>query len=157
MYNWEKMFDMICKKYTGDMLKEKYGAYMEQFIHTLKSENVDLYNKLMLGLYVLIYGEHFNKELADKAVSNMINSDGTKGAHWTLEETTSMAKNEGITFQHFNEYDWFYVINMIYSDFYKVFGSNTNMYVKTALEWLTDADVKAGKAYRYYVNVVDVA
>ena len=87
----------------------------------------------------------------------MINSDGTKGAHWTLEETTSMAKNEGITFQHFNEYDWFYVINMIYSDFYKVFGSNTNMYVKTALEWLTDADVKAGKAYRYYVNVVDVA
>ena len=73
------------------------------------------------------------------------------------EETTTTAKNEGIVFQHFNEYDWFYVMNMIYSDFYKVFGSNTNMYIKTALEWLTDADVKAGKAYRYYVNVVDVA
>ena len=65
-----------------------------------------------------------------------------------------IAKNEGISFKKFNEYDWFYVLNMIYSDFYKVFVNNTNLYVKTALEWLNDIDVKSGKAYRYYIKVV---
>ena len=43
---------------------------------------------------------------------------------------------------------------MIYSDFYKVFINNTNLYVKTAVEWLNDIDVTPGKAYRYYIKVV---
>ena len=97
---------------------------------------------------------HFNEELAKEAVENMKNADGTTGAHWSLKEAVEAAKNEGISFNNFNEYDWFYVLNMIYSDFYKVFNGNTNMYVKTAFEWLNDIDVKPGKAYRYYMQVV---
>ena len=154
MYNWEEMFNMICKKYTGEVLKEKYGACMEKFMRKLKNENQDLYYELMSGLYVLVFGEHFNEELAKEAVENMKNADGTTGAHWSLKEAVEAAKNEGISFNNFNEYDWFYVLNMIYSDFYKVFNGNTNMYVKTAFEWLNDIDVKPGKAYRYYMQVV---
>ena len=120
----------------------------------LKNENQDLYYELMSGLYVLVFGEHFNEELAKEAVENMKNADGTTGAHWSLKESVEAAKNEGISFNNFNEYDWFYVLNMIYSDFYKVFNGNTNMYVKTAFEWLNDIDVKPGKAYRYYMQVV---
>ncbi len=135
MYNWEEMFNIICKKYTGEALKEKYGACMEKFMR-------------------LVFGEHFNEELAKEAVESMKNADGTTGAHWTLQESIEAAKNEGISFKQFNEYDWFYVLNMIYSDFYKVFNGNTNMYVKTAFEWLNDIDVKPGKAYRYYLQVV---
>ena len=120
----------------------------------LKNENQELYSELMSGLYVLVFGEHFNEELAKEAVENMKNADGTNGAHWSLKEAVEAAKNEGISFNNFNEYDWFYVLNMIYSDFYKVFNGNTNMYVKTAFEWLNDIDVKPGKAYRYYMQVV---
>lgn len=154
MYNWEEIFNLICKKYTGEVLKEKYGACMEKFMRKLKSENQELYYELMSGLYVLVFGEHFNEELAKEAVENMKNADGTTGAHWSLKESVEAAKNEGISFNNFNEYDWFYVLNMIYSDFYKVFNGNTNMYVKTAFEWLNDIDVKPGKAYRYYMQVV---
>ena len=43
MYNWEEMFNIICKKYTGEVLKEKYGACMEKFMRKLKNENQELY------------------------------------------------------------------------------------------------------------------
>lgn len=164
MYNWQEMFNIICKRYTGEVLKEKYGACMEKFMRKLKNENEELYSELMDDLYVLVFGEHFCEELAKEAVENMKNADGTTGAHWSLKEAVEAAKNEGIKFNdlvkneissnNFNEYDWFYVLNMIYSDFYKVFNGNTNMYVKAAFEWLNDIDVKPGKAYRYYMQVV---
>ena len=98
MYNWEEMFNIICKKYTGEVLKEKYGACMEKFMRKLKNENQDLYYELMSGLYVLVFGEHFNEELAKEAVENMKNADGTTGAHWSLKESVEAAKNEGISF-----------------------------------------------------------
>ena len=45
MYNWPYMFNLICDKYTGDELKEKYGARMEKFVSKLKIANPDLYNQ----------------------------------------------------------------------------------------------------------------
>ena len=35
------------------------------------------------------YGPHFNEEQARKAVNKMENEDGTRGPHWSIEETTS--------------------------------------------------------------------
>lgn len=42
---------------------------------------------------------------------------------------------------------------MIYSDFYKVFGQDTNLYIKVAKAWLEDKDAENGKAYKYYQSV----
>lgn len=35
------------------------------------------------------HGPHFNEEYARKAVMKMENEDGTRGPHWSLEETTT--------------------------------------------------------------------
>lgn len=41
--------------------------------------------------YEAEHGPHFNEEHARKAVSKMENEDGTRGPHWSIEETTTLA------------------------------------------------------------------
>lgn len=85
----------------------------------------------------------------------MINEDGTKGAHWTVEETTLVAKQSGITFDNFNEYDWNYVMNMIYSDYYGAIPNEVSSYVKLAKKFIMDKDADKGKALKYYISFKD--
>lgn len=114
----------------------------------------DIHQKFYDKFYCSVFGDHFSEELAMKAVSCMENVDGSKGEHWTIEQTTNVAKQFGIMFNTFNKYDWYYVLNMMYSDYYKLFNSSTDTYVKLAKAWLEDPDVEEGKAYRYYKEVV---
>lgn len=67
--------------------------------------------------YEAEHGPHFNEEHARKAVSKMENEDGTRGPHWSVEETTALASQYGINLgSRFNRYDWFVALNMVYSD-----------------------------------------
>ncbi len=51
-------------------------------------------------------------------VKSMENADGTLGAHWTMEQTTAVAKQNGVAFEHISEIDWWVAMNVAYSDFY---------------------------------------
>lgn len=88
------------------------------------------------------HGPHFNEEYARKAVMKMENEDGTRGPHWSLEETTTLASQYGIALgSKFNRYDWFVALNMVYSDYYRVImnitgSNNTKHYVQALLEKL---------------------
>lgn len=105
-------------------------------------------------------GPHFNEEYALKAVSKMENEDGSHGPHWSLEETTSVAKQYDVSFTNkFNRYDWFVALNMVYSDYYKVIVSITNSanvknFVEFTKAWLNDKDVEEGKMWYYYIYVM---
>lgn len=89
------------------------------------------------------HGPHFNEEYARKAVMKMENEDGTRGPHWSLEETTTLASQYGIALgSKFNRYDWFVALNMVYSDYYRVImnitgSNNTKHYVEFAKAWLS--------------------
>lgn len=106
------------------------------------------------------HGPHFNEEHARKAVMKMENEDGTRGPHWSIEETTTLASQYGITLgSKFNRYDWFVALNMVYSDYYKVIinitgSNNTKNYVEFAKAWLNDKDIDEGKMWYYYVYVM---
>ena len=80
----------------------------------------------------------------------MSNEDGTTGGHWSLEETDSIARNHGIEFRSINKYDWNYVMNMIYSDYYGAIPNELTSYVKVAKKFLQDKDAPEGKALKYY-------
>ena len=120
----------------------------------LKVTHMDLYDKYYDKFYRSVYGDHFSEDLAKKAVSEMQNVDGTSGEHWTIDQTTTAAKQIGILFDTFNWYYCYYLLNMMYSDYYKLFNSSTDTYIKLARSWLMDPDVQEGKAYRYYREVV---
>lgn len=46
---------------------------------------------IRIKAYEAEHGPHFNDEHARKAVNKMENEDGTRGQHWSLEETTALA------------------------------------------------------------------
>ncbi len=106
------------------------------------------------------HGPHFNEEYARKAVMKMENEDGTRGPHWSLEETTTLASQYGIALgSKFNRYDWFVALNMVYSDYYRVIvnmtGSNNAKYfVELAKAWLCDKDIDEGKMWYYYIYIM---
>ena len=110
--------------------------------------------------YEMEHGPHFNEEHARKAVMKMENEDGTRGPHWSLEETSALASQYGISLSgKFNRYDWFVALNMVYSDYYRVImnitgSNNTKHYVEFAKAWLNDKDIDEGKMWYYYIYVM---
>lgn len=141
------MHKHLIKSASDEQLRE----FVDDALGMIKETNHDLYETLELHLYKEMYGCHFNEWLLEKALKNMINEDGTTGCHWTLEQTNSLAKQYTITFDKFNEYDWNYVMNMIYSDYYGAISNEVSSYVKLAKAFLMDKDAKEGKAFTYYM------
>lgn len=126
-------------------------SFAKNALSMLKETNPKTYKDLETHLYKEIYGEHFCDWLLDRATSKMSNEDGTNGPHWTVEQTTSVAKSLGITLDNFNEYDWNYVMNMMYSDYYGIGSNDASFYAKMAKRFLMDKDGPTeGKALYYY-------
>lgn len=130
---------------------EQLRDFVMDALTMLKETNPNTYEDLELYLYKEIYGNHFCDWMLEKAGRGMVNEDGSTGLHWTLDQTTSVAKSNSITFDTFNEYDWCYVMNMIYSDYYGAVPNETSVYVKMSKKFLYDKDAKEGKALCYYL------
>ena len=139
------------RKILKDANLEQLSSFIDSAILKIKAFDEKLYEDLEICLYKEVYGCHFNKWLLEKALSEMVNEDGTKGGRWTLEETTSIAKSNNVDFVGYNEYDWCYVINMVYSDFYGAIPNDTQVYAKIARKFLEDKDASKGKAFYYYL------
>lgn len=118
-------------------LEKHEGSLLEKGFTILKSE-------LAANMYEAINGPHFDEEHARYAVEGMENEDGTKGPHWTVEETTSVANQMGINLksEKHNKWDWFVAMNMIYSDFYKQ-AINGNKDAINTLSTNLNCDVKS--------------
>lgn len=111
----------------------------------------EVYEDIEEDIYLCVNGEHFDEDLAKQAVSEMINAGGTTGEKWSKERTDEAARIVGITE---NLWDFYYVINMYYSDYNTVIGEDITMAAKLSKAFIEDVDVPEGKAYRYYKYVV---
>ena len=141
---------MIFKEYYDG----EHGALFKKFdevLEIVKYMHPDKYRDIKNDIYVLINGYHFNESMLEEALESMDNEDGTKGGKWSLEDTNSLANSAGIRFEHFNEYDWNYTLNMLYSDYYSILGTSANNYANMAKKFLMDKDAPEGKALRYYM------
>lgn len=83
-------------------------------------------------------------------------SDGTKGCHWTLEQTQDVAKQRNITC---DPNDFWAVMNMMYSDYCQVAKRQSvdtpGFYADMAKAFLEDTDAADGKAYLYWDCIAD--
>lgn len=141
------MHTKMLKDATNDQLRE----FIDDALKMIKETNHCLYEDLEIYLYKEIYGCHFNEWMLEKALSKMINEDGSSGAHWNLTDSNNLAKQIGISFTNFNEYDWNYVLNMIYSDYYGSINNDVSTYAKLARKFIEDKDAPEGKALKYYL------
>ena len=115
-------------------------------IYDLKHTDKGYYHAIEYKLHTMAYGEHLTNEMAHKWVENMSNKDGTKGPHWTMDQTSQYAGRH-------NHSDFFAVLNMMYSDYFNP-KFDTNTYVELANDWLDDSDVPESKTLKYYMHVV---
>lgn len=127
--------DMVC-----------LAEILTDLVYDLKHTDHGYYKAIEYKLHKMAYGEHLTDELAQHWVADMQNKDGTKGPHWTMEQTNQYAGR-------YNHADFFAVLNMMYSDYYNA-KFDTNTYVELAHDWLDDPDVDAGKTLKYYMRVV---
>lgn len=139
--------DLFAEAMTKD--KETQDKFLEIFEHCVGK---DVMESSWWDLYTFLYGSHFCERTARKAVDGMKNKDGSYGELITKATTDETARKLGIVFVHFNEWDWYYAVNMVASDYYGVVDQAT--YYKIARAWLEDIDVPQGKAFRYWWKVV---
>lgn len=94
------------------------------------------------------------EEMADEWMHGLHNEDGTKGAHWTKEQTKQVMNQKGIKVEPL---DFWVIMNALYSDYCSVLKkhgvNNIDFYVDLACAWLNDKDAQEGKAARYFQYV----
>lgn len=91
------------------------------------------------------------EEMAEEWMHGLHNEDGTKGPHWTKEQTTQVMKQKGIKT---DPLDFYVVMNALYADYCSVLKkhnvNNIDFYTDLSAAWLNDKDAQEGKTARYF-------
>lgn len=114
--------------------------------------------KYLMDLYIEKYGEHINKEIAMNLVEEMAVTDGSgrpTGEKWSYQESKDVGMKNGINFAQVDSYEWYVVLNMMYSDYYrtaKKHGFNdSTFFAELASDWFSDVDAKENKTFCYFM------
>lgn len=115
-------------------------------------------NHYLLNFYVAQNGEMITPELAKILVSDFAITDGSKrvdGEKWTIEEAKKEGIKAGVNFESISIYDWYLVLNMMYSDYYSVYTQydlELDFFIKLAISWFNDVDAKENKTFNFFMN-----
>lgn len=138
----------IVKKLAENATKADMETLTEltgDFLESIKDKIPEV-EKLIMKIDLML-NPMFTRETAEYAVSKMKNEDGTDGGHWDYDTTTSVMKSKGYDF---NPCDWYYVLNMVYSDYFSK-DQPDDYYFKLAYDFLKDKDAPVGKAKKYFL------
>lgn len=116
------------------------------FIEKVREHHPEMVEDFLMKVD-LILNPDFTKETAKYVVSKMKNKDGTVGEHWNYDTTTKVLEAKGYGFK---SCDWYYVLNMVYSDYYKA-GRTDDTYVEMAYDFLSDVDGPEHKAKKWAI------
>lgn len=106
------------------------------------------------------HGERLTGDELHAWLHRMDNADGTTGQHWTEDQTGSIARVIGVSFDHVTPSEFCAAMNMMYSDYYPVgvkYGvDRAEFYADLAKAFLFDKDgpAPAEKLAEYYHKVV---
>lgn len=96
------------------------------------------------------------KEQAIGWVAFMENADGTRGGHWSMEETEVIRMQRGIDC---DSVMFFAAMNMMYSDYCraaeKTGAASIDFYAYMAKAFLDDKDAAPNKLARYYYFIAE--
>lgn len=145
-----KLEEMLEHMGTDKEKDEKLEHLILKYLHMLDEKD---YKKLLHEVFVIVNDGHFTCSMAKYAVSKMKNVNGTTGELVSMDKAESLIQQLNL---HVNKYDFYYVLNMAYSDYGKVLGSNPNMYINWAVAYLSDPDAKEGRALRQFFNEMEV-
>lgn len=136
-----------------DIDEEKREKVLETVAFSVRDLTHPQQFYLYMQLDLAINGPLFTKEQAQHAVACLENEDGSTGEYWTIEETTSALNSKGIKIEneHFNENDFYYMMNFIHSTIPDL--GSPDMYIKNALAWLRSKNSPHGIAKKIYYSL----
>ncbi len=111
-----------------------------------------------MELYKEKYGDKINYELAKDLVKDLAVTDDSgreTGEKWTMEEAKGMGDKVGIDFDKVSKCEFYLVLNMIYSDYFKLahkYGLPEVFYGEMAKAWFDDEDGAGDKTFRYFIH-----
>ena len=141
----------------ADAIYEEMRADGKDIVHEVMLVFKDKMPKEYCMLMHLIkYGCHiYDEEMYNEAVSHLkwANDKGS-GAKW---DVNTIVKLSEINFESedvkFYEYDYAYIVNMLWSDYCHIF-TETSYYLKMAKIYLTDPDYPGKADERAYKNAI---
>lgn len=96
-----------------------------------------------------------DRKEAEQWVMNMENADGTKGGHWTYDQTQLLMKQRNIDC---DPVEFYAAMNMLWSDYKKVvekYGiSGAEFWAELTKAFLTDKDAVENKLAIYHACIV---
>lgn len=125
-----------------ECLTEMTSEFIEKVRSRMPQEVEQFLMKIDLKL-----NPHFTEESSKYAVAHMDNEDGTVGEHWNYSTTSDVLRSKSLMF---TQPDWYYVLNMMYSDYYDE-EMDDDYYIDLAIDFLKDKDAPEGKAKKYYL------
>lgn len=143
-----KTFQKLIENYgrDGDIETMEHLTHkVDRFVEEVREKHPEMVEHFLIKVDLLL-NPYFTKETSKYAVSKLQNKDGSIGEHWSKEITDKVLDSKSYEFNHC---DWYYVLNMIYSDYYKP-GRSDETYIELAYDFLSDKDAPEDKAKRYY-------
>lgn len=113
-------------------------------------------------LYESAYGDTLSNDVITDWVKSMKVTDGSDREHgqkWTVDQCYEVGQKIGFDFNKHSKYEWYAVMNMMYSDYYKS-AKSVNMqddplfFARLSRDWLCDSDAVDNKLFNYYFSVV---
>ena len=118
---------------------------LEDTLEELQNYDKECYDKYMMELYKMAYGNTLNKQMAEEIVANM----RPYGQRWSMQETQEIQERYGI--DNIRAVDFYVVMNSAFNDYRNLFDDNTDMYVKFTMDFINDEDAKEGKVFKYFM------
>ena len=118
---------------------------LEDTLEELQNYDKECYDKYMMELYKMAYGNTLNRQMAEEIVSNM----RPYGQRWSMQEAQEIQERYGI--DNVRAVDFFVVMNSAFNDYRNLFDDNLDMYVKFTMDFINDEDAKEGKVFKYFM------
>lgn len=128
--------------------KEQLCGIMDEWLHTLKYKEPDLYEELEDIMYESVRGQHFDREQYDRAMSRRSYRNGSHSPKWSVEQVSDYARRNGDRYDRYNEYDLAYTMNRLYDDYSNTIGENPETYYRMARQHLDEQEGRAWRDYR---------
>lgn len=126
---------------------EKLSDMLEDTLEIIEKYDKECYDKNLMELYKMAYGNVLNREMAEEIVSKM----RPYGKRWSIEETQRMQEQYGI--DNIRTIDFFIVLNSAFNDYRDLFEDDIEKYIKFSIDFIQDEDAKPDKVFLYYTTI----
>ena len=128
---------------------EALSDMLEDTMEIIETYDKECYDKYLMKLYTMAYGNKLNKEMAQEIVNKM----RPYGQRWSFEETQKIQEQYGIN--NIRSEDFYIVINSSYNDYRDLFNDDIEKYIKFTINFIEDEDAKPDKVFLYYTTIAE--